>query len=38
MKIWDENVGMLYDNMHGASDTGNPTTVLAGGSIVIHKK
>lgn len=29
---------IIYDNQMGASDTGDPTTVLGGGSIVIHKE
>jgi hypothetical protein len=37
IKIWDKNTGnMIYDNQMGASDTSDPTTVLGGGSIVIH--
>jgi hypothetical protein len=36
IKIWDDN-GVVYDNMQGASDTDEPTTVISGGSIVIHK-
>jgi hypothetical protein len=28
---------VIYDNNMGASDTGDPTTVLGGGSIVLHK-
>jgi hypothetical protein len=36
IKIWGDN-GVIYDNMLGASDTGDPTTVISGGSIVIHK-
>jgi len=38
MKIWDKATGKLvYDNKLGASDTADPTTAIAGGSIVIHK-
>ena len=39
IKIWDKNNGdaVVYDNMLGAADSDNPTTVLGGGSIVIHK-
>jgi hypothetical protein len=36
IKIFDSN-GIVYDNNYGASDTSDPTTVIAGGSIVIHK-
>ena len=38
MKIWDKATDyVIYDNMLGVADDGNPTTVLSGGSIVIHK-
>jgi hypothetical protein len=38
IKIWDKATGtMVYDNQMGAGDTGDPTTVIGGGSIVIHK-
>ena len=39
IKIWDKNNGdaIVYDNQLGADDAVNPTTVLSGGSIVIHK-
>ncbi|TAK33847.1 MAG: hypothetical protein EPO21_11525 [Chloroflexota bacterium] len=39
IKIWDKNKGngLVYDNQSGADDTADPTTALAGGSIVIHK-
>ncbi|HMQ05498.1 MAG TPA: choice-of-anchor Q domain-containing protein [Pyrinomonadaceae bacterium] len=37
IKIWDIASGtIVYDNNRGAGDNGNPTTVLGGGSIVIH--
>jgi hypothetical protein len=36
IKIWDES-GTVDDNLIGASDNADPTTVLGGGSIVIHK-
>jgi hypothetical protein len=36
IKIWDAG-GVVYDNQMGAGDNDNPTTVLGGGSIVIHK-
>lgn len=39
IKIWDADRGTLvYDNQIGADDTVDPTTVLGGGSIVIHKQ
>jgi hypothetical protein len=39
IKIWDKNNGdvIVYDNQMGDDDSGNPTTTLGGGSIVIHK-
>jgi hypothetical protein len=42
MKIWDTNQGsgpsgVIYDNQMIALDGADPTTVLGGGSIVIHK-
>jgi|GEM_PF-905663 len=39
IKIWDKNQGdvIVYDNQMGAGDDATPTTVLGGGSIVIHK-
>ena len=37
IKIWDKGSGgVVYDNQMGASDTADPTTAIAGGSIVIH--
>jgi hypothetical protein len=36
IKIWGDT-GVIYDNKQGASDTDDPTTVISGGSIVIHK-
>jgi PKD repeat protein len=40
IKIWDSNQGngVVYDNQMGAADGADPTTLLGGGSIVIHKK
>jgi hypothetical protein len=39
MKVWLVSTGaIVYDNNMGASDTGDPTTLLDGGSIVIHTK
>jgi len=38
IKIWNKATGdVIYDNMLGVADDGNPITVLGGGSIVIHK-
>jgi len=38
IKIWDKATGeIIYDNQLGATDTADPTTAIAGGSIVIHK-
>lgn len=37
IRIWDDT-GIVYDNQLNAPDTDDPTTVLGGGSIVIHKK
>jgi len=38
MKVWDQFTGqVVYDNQLGAYDFGDPTTVIGGGSIVIHK-
>jgi PKD repeat protein len=45
IKIWDtstcdstgSNCTVIYDNQLGATDTAEPTTAIAGGSIVIHK-
>ena len=36
IKIWDAN-GVIYDNQKGATDNATATTVLGGGSIVIHQ-
>ncbi len=36
IKIWNDS-GTVYDNLLGAADDADPTTVLGGGSIVIHK-
>jgi HYR domain/Galactose oxidase, central domain len=37
IKIWDNATGKaVYDNQLGATDSADPTTVIAGGSIVIH--
>jgi hypothetical protein len=38
MKIWDKTTGaIVYDSQLGAADGADPTTVLSGGSIFIHK-
>ena len=41
IKIWweeaDGTAHMVYDNQMGDSEDSNPTTVIEGGSIVIHK-
>jgi hypothetical protein len=36
MKIWGDD-GVVFDNQVGGADGDDPTTALAGGSIVIHK-
>ena len=40
IRIWDESHGVVYDNLVGADDSmddADPTTVIAGGAIVISK-
>jgi len=38
IRIWDRNtLRKVYDNLLDAPDSADPTTVLGGGSIVIHK-
>jgi hypothetical protein len=37
LKIWDSTGNIVYDNQIGAADTADPSTVLGGGSIVIHR-
>jgi hypothetical protein len=38
IKIWEVATGdIVYDNLMDAADTADPTTVIGGGSIVIHK-
>jgi hypothetical protein len=39
IKIWDRDNGeaIVYDNQMDAPDDADPTTVIGGGSIVIHK-
>lgn len=39
IKIWDRATeAIIYDNEMGTAETGNPFTVIEGGSIVIHKQ
>jgi hypothetical protein len=38
IKIWDKATDtVVYDNQMGADEIGDPTTVIGGGSIVVHK-
>lgn len=38
IKIWDKATDtVVYDNQLGAPDDANPTTVIGGGNIKIHK-
>jgi hypothetical protein len=38
LKIWDaQSGGLVYDNQAGSADDADPTTAIAGGSIVVHK-
>ena len=39
IKIWDKNNAdtVVYDNKMGAADDADPTTIIGGGSIKIHK-
>ena len=39
LKIWDNNNNnaIVYDSQLGAPDLADPTTAVAGGSIVVHK-
>lgn len=38
IRIWNNNGGgLVYDNQMNAPDNDDPTTVLGGGSIIIHK-
>ncbi len=37
IRIWSDNYGLIYDNQLNAPDNDDPTTVLGGGSIVIHR-
>jgi pimeloyl-ACP methyl ester carboxylesterase len=39
IKIWDKTTNVvIYDNQNGSSDNDNPTTVIGGGSIIIHRQ
>jgi hypothetical protein len=39
IKIWEKATGnKIYDNQLEAADSADPTTVIGGGSIVIHKE
>jgi hypothetical protein len=39
LKVWNKATNaIIYDNQIGASDSTDPTTVIGGGSIVIHSK
>jgi hypothetical protein len=38
LKVWEKATGaIVYDNQMNAEETADPTTAIAGGSIVIHK-
>jgi hypothetical protein len=38
IKIWDKDTDLIvYDNLLGADDDADPTTILGGGQIKIHK-
>ena len=37
IRIWTPGGGIVYDNHMGADDHDDPTTVIGGGSIVIHR-
>jgi alpha-tubulin suppressor-like RCC1 family protein/N-acetylneuraminic acid mutarotase len=36
IRIWDRATGLIYDNQPGTDEQADPTTVIGGGSIVIH--
>lgn len=39
IKVWQRASGeVVFDTQPGAADTEDPTTVVEGGSIVIHKR
>jgi PKD repeat protein len=38
IKIWDKTSGaVVYDNQRGATDDAEPSTIIQGGNIVIHR-
>jgi uncharacterized delta-60 repeat protein len=37
IRIWSDNLGLIYDNQLNAPNDDDPTTVLGGGSIEIHR-
>jgi len=38
IRIWDSaSGGLVYDNQMNAPDTADPSTAIAGGSIITHK-
>ena len=37
IRIWSDGGGLVYDNQLNAPDTADPTIVVYGGSIIIHK-
>ncbi|MBI2925829.1 MAG: hypothetical protein HYY24_09020 [Verrucomicrobia bacterium] len=38
-KIWNKGTGgVIYDNLLNAPDNADPTTVIGGGGIVVHKE
>jgi hypothetical protein len=38
VSFWDKSTGdIAYDNQFGIPDGTDPTTVIGGGSIIIHK-
>lgn len=37
IRIWSDGGGLVYDNQINDTDSADPTTVLGGGNIVIHK-
>jgi hypothetical protein len=39
IKIWDKTTGnTIYDNQLGATENADPSTIIAGGNIIIHTK
>ena len=37
IRIWSDSNGLIYDNQLNSPDSADPTTVLGGGNIVIHR-